>query len=83
MVGSFSDQRRIRQPKHFVCIAVLHPTAQDLRCLAMHVFFSIGLLASYRFMFFFIDWKLPPPACPGTTGNVQHSQHFLCTLPTK
>ena len=19
-------------------------------------------------MFFFIDWKLPPPACPGTTG---------------
>ena len=20
-------------------------------------------------MFFFIDWKLPPPACPGTTGN--------------
>ena len=34
----------------------------------MHVFFSIGLLASYRFMFFFIDWKLPPPACPGTSG---------------
>ena len=23
---------------------------------------------SYRFMFFFIEWKLPPPACPGTTG---------------
>ena len=43
---------RIRQPKHFVCIAVLHPTAQDLRCLAMHDFFSIGLLVSYRFMFF-------------------------------
>ena len=60
---------RIRQPKHFVCIAVLHPTAQDLRCLAMHDFFSIGLLVSYRFMFFFIDWKLPPPACPGTTGK--------------
>ena len=59
---------RIRQPKHFVCVAVLHPTAQDLRCLAMHDFFSIGLLVSYRFMFFFIDWKLPPPACPGTTG---------------
>ena len=58
----------IRQPKHFVCIAVLHPTTQDLRCLAMHDFFSIGLLVSYRFMFFFIDWKLPPPACPGTTG---------------
>ena len=37
---------------HFVCIAVLHPTAQDLRCLAMHDFFSIGLLVSYRFMFF-------------------------------
>ena len=55
-------------PKNFVCIAVLHPTAQDLRCLAMHDFFSIGLLVSYRFMFFFIDWKLPPPACPGTTG---------------
>ena len=33
------------------------------------IFFSIGLLVSYRFMFFFIDWKLPPPACPGTTGN--------------
>ena len=32
-------------------------------------FFSIGLLVSYRFMFFFIDWKLPPPACPGTTGT--------------
>ena len=43
---------RIRQPKHFVCVAVLHPTAQDLRCLAMHDFFSIGLLVSYRFMFF-------------------------------
>ena len=61
---------RIRQPKHFVCIAVLHPTAQDLRCLAMHDFFSIGLLVSYRFMLFFIDWKLPPPACPGTTGII-------------
>ena len=60
--------RRIRMPKNFVCIAVLHPTAQDLRCLAMQDFFSIGLLVSYRFMFFFIDWKLPPPACPGTTG---------------
>ena len=47
---------------------MLHPTAHHHRCLAMHVFFSIGLLASYRFMFFFIDWKLPPPACPGTTG---------------
>ena len=44
--------RRIRQPRLFVCIAVLHPTAQDLRCLAMHDFFSIGLLVSYRFMFF-------------------------------
>ena len=21
-------------------------------------------------MFFFIDWKLPPPACPGTTGTL-------------
>ena len=20
-------------------------------------------------MFLFIDWKLPPPACPGTTGK--------------
>ena len=69
---------RIRQPKHFVCIAVLHPTAQDLRCLAMHDFFSIGLLVSYRFMFFFIDWKLPPPACPGTTGK--YSKH-LCFEP--
>ena len=19
---------------------------------------------------FFIEWKLPPPACPGTTGNI-------------
>ena len=60
---------RIRQPKHFVCIAVLHPTAQDLRCLAMHDFFFYRLTCSYRFMFFFIDWKLPPPACPGTTGS--------------
>ena len=74
IVNDFSYVMRInheihfRQPKHFVCIAVLHPTAQDLRCLAMHDFFSIGLLVSYRFMFFFMDWKLPPPACPGTTG---------------
>ena len=67
---------RIRQPKHFVCIAVLHPTAQDLRCLAMHDFFSIGLLVSYRFMFFFIDWKLPPPACPGTTGILKYNCFF-------
>ena len=40
------------QAPYFVCIAVLHPTAQDLRCLAMHDFFSVGLLVSYRFMFF-------------------------------
>ena len=74
---------RIRQPKHFVCIAVLHPTAQDLRCLAMHDFFSIGLLVSYRFMFFFIDWKLPPPACPGTTGILLFSKSsFVNTMYT-
>ena len=29
--------------KHFVCIAVLHPIAQDLRCLAMHDFFFYRL----------------------------------------
>ena len=55
---------RIRQPKHFVCIAVLHPTAQDLRCLAMHDFFSIGLLVSYRFIFFY---RLETSA-PGLSG---------------
>ena len=43
---------RIRQPKHFVCIAVLHPTAQDLRCLAMHDFCSIGLLVLIGLCFF-------------------------------
>ena len=32
------------------------------------IFFFYRLTCSYRFMFFFIDWKLPPPACPGTTG---------------
>ena len=35
-----------------ISFALLHPTAQDLRWLAMHDFFSIGLLVSYRFMFF-------------------------------
>ena len=68
MVGSWSDRSRIGND----------PSARDLRCLAMHDFFSIGLLVSYRFMFFFIDWKLPPPACPGTTGISEVSQlNFL------
>ena len=52
---SFALPCCIRLPKTFVA----------LQCM---IFFSIGLLVSYRFMFFFIDWKLPPPACPGTTG---------------
>ena len=43
----------------------------------MHDFFSIGLLVSYRFMFFFIDWKLPPPACPGTTGMLDILHFFV------
>ena len=43
-------------------------------------FFSIGLLVSYRFMFFFIDWKLPPPACPGTTG-IYNCYHPFWRLP--
>ena len=33
-------------------VAVLHPTAQDLRCSAMHDFFFYRLTCSYRFMFF-------------------------------
>ena len=49
--------------------AVLHPTAHHHRCLAMHDFFFYRLTCSYRFYVFFIDWKLPPPACPGTTGS--------------
>ena len=45
----------IRLPKTFVA----------LQCM---IFFSIGLLVLIG-LFFFIDSKLPPPACPGTTGN--------------
>ena len=51
-------------------IAVLHPTdcpRPSLLCNAW--FFFYRLTCSYRFMFFLIDWKLPPPACPGTTGR--------------
>ena len=71
--------RRIQQHEHFVSLAVRAPlwaahcrVASDcpspsLPCNAC--FFSIGLLVLIG-LCFFIDWKLPPPACPGTTGNL-------------
>ena len=54
--------RRIRTPKKF-CSAF----ARKKGCSQVIVFFYRPT-CSYRFMFF-IGWKLPPPACPGTTGN--------------
>ena len=50
---------------HFVCVTVLHPTAQDLRCLVMHDFFSISLLIFYRFMFFFYKLETSVPGLSG------------------
>ena len=40
------------------------------------IFFSIGLLVLIG-LCFFIDSKLPPPACPGTTGNQQKIRAML------
>ena len=51
-------------------------------------FFSIGPSVLIG-LFFFKGWKLPPPACPGTTGNISvglarfvpaNGQHWLLCL---
>ena len=56
--------RRIRTPKKFrsaVC--------PKKKLLAVDCFFSIGQHVLIG-LCFFIGWKLPPPACPGTTGTL-------------
>ena len=49
-------------------------------------FFSIGPSVLIG-LFFFLGWKLPPPACPGTTGNytvyLYWSIYLLSTLTVK
>ena len=84
--------RRIQQHEHFVSLAVRAPLwAAQLpccirlphhhRCLAMASFcFSIGLLVLIGLSFFFIDWKLPPPACPGTTGSSSSSSSSVVVV---